>query len=84
MFTKCSASAGRILEILENPDRFFVTENREKRDTGAYIRFENVSFSYLGKKNNIENISFSLKVLGKIERKKSQYGHLLLQYGKCI
>jgi ATP-binding cassette subfamily B protein len=33
-YTKCSASAGRILEILENPDRFFVTENSEKRDTG--------------------------------------------------
>ena len=59
-YTKCSASAGRITEILENPDRFFVTENSEKRDTGAYIRFENVSFSYYGKKKDIDSLSFQI------------------------
>ena len=60
-YTKCAASANRISEVLETPDDYFVTEKSEKSDTGAHVCFENVSFSYLGKKNNLENVSFSLK-----------------------
>lgn len=60
-YTKCAASANRISEVLETPDDYFVTEKGEKSDTGAHVCFENVSFSYLGKKNNLENVSFSLK-----------------------
>ena len=60
-YTKCAASANRIAEVLETPDDYFVTEKSEKSDTGAHVCFENVSFSYLGKKNNLENVSFSLK-----------------------
>jgi ATP-binding cassette subfamily B protein len=60
-YTKCAASANRIAEVLETPDDYFVTEKGEKSDTGAHVSFENVSFSYLGKKNNLENVSFSLK-----------------------
>lgn len=60
MFTKCAASARRIGEVIDTPDEFSVTETDEKEDTDAYITFKNVSFSYLGKKNNLENISFSL------------------------
>ena len=60
-YTKCAASANRISEVLETPDDYFVTEKVEKSDTGAHVCFENVSFSYLGKKNNLENVFFSLK-----------------------
>ena len=59
MYTKCAASARRISEVLETPERFFV-ENEGKTDS-EYISFENVSFSYFGKVKNLENISFSLK-----------------------
>ena len=60
IYTKCAASARRIDEVVSTPVDFFVTENHEKRDTDAYISFKNVSFSYLGKKNNLNNVSFDL------------------------
>ncbi len=61
MFTKCAASARRIGEVMDTSDDFFCTKTEEKVDTDAYITFKNVNFSYLGKKNNLENISFSLQ-----------------------
>lgn len=60
MYTKCAASAGRIAEVLETPDNFYVTEDNSPADDKNFISFENVSFSYLGKKNNIENLSVSI------------------------
>ena len=60
-YTKCAASARRISEVINTPDDYFVTEKCEKSDTGAHVSFENVSFSYLGRRNNLENVSFSLK-----------------------
>ena len=59
MYTKCAASAKRITEVLETPERFFVIS--EEAEGSEYISFENVSFSYFGKSKNLENISFSLK-----------------------
>ena len=61
MYTKCAASARRIEEVINCPDEFLVDENLEKVDTDAYIVFENVYFSYLGKKDNLSNINFSLR-----------------------
>ena len=62
MYTKCAASARRIGEVIDTPDEFVVEEIKgEKDNTGAYITFENVSFSYFGKKNNLENVSISLR-----------------------
>ena len=60
MYTKCAASAGRIAEVLDTPDKYEITEDSRK-DDGIHISFDNVSFSYLGKKDNLKNISFSLK-----------------------
>ncbi len=60
MFTKCAASARRISEVMETPDRYFVSENDGKTNTDAHISFDSVSFSYFGKQNDLENISFSL------------------------
>ncbi len=86
MYTKCAASARRIQDVVETPDAYFVDENAEKCDTGYYISFENVSFSYLGKKNNIEDISFDLKkgeslgIIGATGSGKSTLIRLLLRF----
>ena len=59
MFTKCAASAKRVNEVIESPDTFFLTEKGERK-SDDHITFCKVSFSYLGKKNNLEDISFSI------------------------
>ncbi len=85
MYTKCAASAKRIAEVLETPDRFYVTKISEQK-SDEYISFNNVSFSYLGKKNNIENISFSVKkggslgIIGATGSGKSTIVKLLLRF----
>jgi ATP-binding cassette subfamily B protein len=61
MYTKCAASARRIGEVIDTPAEFAIEEFKgEKIDTDAHITFENVSFSYFGKKNNLENVNISL------------------------
>lgn len=85
-YTKCAASARRIAEVINTPDDYFVTEKTEKCDTGAHVSFENVSFSYLGRKNNLENVSFSLKrgeslgIIGATGSGKSTLIRLLLRF----
>ena len=59
-YTKFAASARRIGEIIDVPDDY-VVEKCEKIDTPCHVSMEKVSFSYLGKQNNIESLSFSLK-----------------------
>ena len=60
MFTKCAASAKRISDVIETPNKFFVSEEREAQ-SDAHIEFCKVSFSYFGKTNNLDDISFSVK-----------------------
>jgi ATP-binding cassette subfamily B protein len=66
MYTKCAASARRIAEVIETPSRFEITRQEKVPTDTAHIRFENVSFSYFGKHNNLENINFSLPKGGKL------------------
>ncbi len=86
MYTKCAASAQRIAQVLETPDRFFVTEKTEKQNRNSFINFNNVTFSYLGKKPNIGNISFSvskggsLGIIGATGSGKSTVIKLLLRF----
>lgn len=65
MYTKAVASAKRISAVLEAPDDLAVEEilsnSAFNEDEKEHISFENVSFSYLKSKNNLENISFELK-----------------------
>lgn len=61
MYTKCAASANRISDVMKSKSELNIKEDDGQGDIAYHISFENVSFSYLGKKNNIENISFSLK-----------------------
>ena len=62
-YTRCSASAQRIEEVINTPyDLEVESEDKYPRtnDDNA-ISFENVSFSFVWKKNTVSNISFSIK-----------------------
>jgi len=85
MYTKCAASAERIAEVLETPESFFVTEDDSPDDDENFICFKNVSFSYLSRKNNIENLSVSvpkggtLGIIGATGSGKSTFVKLLMR-----
>ena len=61
MATKSAASANRIAEVLEATDtsRSTATAPLEDNDN-AFIVFDDVCFSYNGKKNNLSHVSFTL------------------------
>ena len=61
MYTKCAASANRISTVMESVSELQSCEDDNNGDPSLHISFENVSFSYLGKKNDINDVSFSLK-----------------------
>lgn len=58
-FTKSTASANRIEEVLQAREDARAPGSVPAPD-GSFIRFEGVSFSYNGRKNNLTDISFSL------------------------
>lgn len=86
MYTKCAASARRISEVITTPDDFFVTEKGEVKKDDPHIVFDNVTFSYLGKKPNLENISLSIEkggslgIIGATGSGKSTFVKLLLRF----
>lgn len=86
MYTKCAASARRISEVITTPDDFFVTEKSEVKPDDPHIVFDNVTFSYLGKKPNLENISLSIEkggslgIIGATGSGKSTFVKLLLRF----
>ena len=60
MFSKCSASARRISEVL-SAQSHIEKEVCESEDTAAdFITVKNLSFSYAGRRNDLENISISI------------------------
>lgn len=88
MYTKCAASARRIAEVLDAPEDLKVESESEysRKDTGAHIEFEDVSFSYLGRCSDLEHISFSLPrggslgIIGATGSGKSTLIKLLLRF----
>jgi ATP-binding cassette subfamily B protein len=60
MSTKCIASANRIERVLDAPTELAPEDGGLPLPTKDHIVFENVSFSYNGEQNDLENISFSL------------------------
>jgi len=62
MYTRSAASAGRIGEVLDTPDDMpILSEDTDPPiKTDAHLAFKQVSFSYLGKKNDLEEIDFAL------------------------
>ena len=61
MYTKCAASAKRISLVMSCESELKICEDNVKGDSSLHVSFENVSFSYLGKKDNLSHVSFSLK-----------------------
>ena len=86
MYTKCAASAKRIYRVMEQENELKLCEDDGKGDTSFHISFENVCFSYLGKKNNLTDISFSLKrgetlgIIGATGSGKSTILRLLMRF----
>ena len=68
MYTKSSASAKRIEEVLLAEEEIPLLSKKEYPDktTSSHIVFDKVSFSYNKKLNNLDNISFELKKGGKL------------------
>ena len=62
MYTKCAASARRISEVLNAPEDLVVQSEADypAKPADAHIEFKDVCFSYLGRRDNMEHISFSL------------------------
>lgn len=85
MYTKCAASAKRIAQVIETEDKYTVCEDREIKDD-SFVSFTDVSFSYFGKKDNISDLSFSLKkgerlgIIGATGSGKSTIIKLLLRF----
>ena len=61
MYTKCAASAKRISLVMECRSELEIQKDDGKGDDSVHVCFDHVSFSYLGKKKNINDVSFSLK-----------------------
>lgn len=59
VYSKASASAGRIAEIL-NMENELLTVDKDTIETPYHIQFNNVSFSYEGQNSTIKNVDFSL------------------------
>lgn len=53
MYTKCSASARRISEVLLTPDRYYITNDDSPLDKDTVLTMKGVTFSYLGKRNDL-------------------------------
>ena len=92
MFTKCAASAKRIGAVLNCKNELDVIDEYNKESTTAekinqnHIVFENVSFSYLGKKNNVSDLSLEVKkgmrigIIGRAGSGKSTIMRLLMRF----
>jgi ATP-binding cassette subfamily B protein len=85
IISKAIASADRIVEVIDTPDDLLVSVCERLYD-GAYIRFDNVTFSYNNVKPNLEDISFSLQkgetlgIIGATGSGKSTMAQLLMRY----
>ena len=86
MYTKCAASAKRISLVMEKENELKLCKDDGKGDPSYHISFENVSFSYLGKKKNLKDISFTLKrgetlgIIGATGSGKSTLIRLLIRF----
>ena len=86
MFTKCAASAKRISQVMECTSELKAVADDGKGDPSLHVEFDKVSFSYLGKKSDLDSISFSLKrgetlgIIGATGSGKSTVLRLLMRF----
>jgi ATP-binding cassette subfamily B protein len=85
-YTKCAASANRISLVMNEENELKMCEDDGKGNKDFHIEFDNVSFSYLGKSNNLSNLSFSVKkgerlgIIGPTGSGKSTVLRLLMRF----
>lgn len=85
MFSKGQASANRVADVLDLPPDLEVLPAEKCEETGNHIEFRDVSFSYTGKGDHLEHVSFALKhggclsILGPTGAGKSTLVNLLLR-----
>ena len=85
-YTKCAASANRISLVMNEESELKMCEDDGKGNRDFHIEFDNVSFSYLGKSNNLSNLSFSVKkgerlgIIGPTGSGKSTVLRLLMRF----
>ena len=86
MWSKGEASAKRVANVLaESADLTVLQAEEEPAENAPHIEFKNVSFSYTGVENNLENINFRLEkgqtlgILGATGSGKSTIINLLLR-----
>ena len=85
MWSKALASAERVEQVLSTAEDL-VPQAMEAREESAHIVFENVRFSYNGKENNLEDISFALEkgqslgIIGPTGSGKSTLAGLLMRF----
>lgn len=88
MYSKASASANRVAEVIETPESLLSEkiEDYPCRSREYHVEFKDVSFSYNGKINNIDNVSFALKrgeklgIIGATGSGKSTLIYLLMRF----
>ncbi len=86
MYTKCAASARRISLVMNCVSELEQVDDDGRGDPTHHISFENVTFSYHGKRNNLKNVSFSLKkgetlgIIGATGSGKSTLLRLLMRF----
>lgn len=86
LFSKGAASASRISEVIETKPDYEIIECNDKVDNESLIEFDNVSFSYNGTKENLKNVSFSIKkgqtlgIIGATGSGKSTLIQLILRF----
>ncbi len=85
-FSKATASARRITEVLNMPEDLLIEEKSERRDFSSHIVFDQVSFGYEGSEHSLHNISFDVKhgttlgIIGATGSGKSTIINLLMRY----
>ena len=88
MYTKCSASARRIAQVIDENEDITVMSKADypDKDDEYAIEFSDVSFSYNGKKDNLKDISFKIKkgdslgIIGATGSGKTTVVNLLLRF----
>ena len=86
MYTKCAASAKRIAQVTECESELKIHGDDGEGDPSKHISFDHVHFSYLGKKDNLKDISFSLNrgeslgIIGATGSGKSTILRLLMRF----